>query len=49
MGYKSIIYTINNGIATITLNSPQNLNAFNEVMILDVLHALQESEKKYFG
>ncbi|MCI8608926.1 MAG: enoyl-CoA hydratase [Firmicutes bacterium] len=45
MQYTNILYAVENHIATITLNTPQNLNAFNETMILDVLRALKESEK----
>ena len=45
MEFTSILYSVENGIARITLNTPENLNALNETMILDLLHGLQEAEK----
>lgn len=44
MGYTNILYQVNDGVARITLNTPSNLNAFNETMILDVLGALEEAQ-----
>lgn len=40
MNYTKILYAAANGVATITLNCPVNLNAFDEGMTTDVLAAL---------
>ena len=45
MNYTNLLYSVENGIARITLNTPENLNALNETMILDLLHSLQEADK----
>ena len=42
---KPILYAVDNHIATITLNTPQNLNAFNETMIHAVIDALADAEQ----
>lgn len=42
---KNILYSVENHIARITLNTPENLNAFNETMIHDVIDALADAEK----
>jgi enoyl-CoA hydratase/carnithine racemase len=36
MQFRNIVFSVDGGIATITLNTPKNLNAFNEAMIEDV-------------
>lgn len=41
MEFKKIIYTVDDGIGSIVLNSEENLNAFNETMMDEVLHALE--------
>lgn len=43
--YESIIYERSNGIATISLNRPDVLNAVNEKMGRELLDALQTSER----
>jgi len=43
--YETIIYEKQNGVATITLNRPQSLNAFIPQMNQEVLQALKESER----
>lgn len=40
MSYTKIKYTVENSVATITLNSPQNLNAFDETMSDEMCAAL---------
>ena len=44
MRYSKILYAVSGGVATITLNSPGNLNAFGEAMINDVLAALEAAD-----
>jgi enoyl-CoA hydratase/carnithine racemase len=39
--FNKIKYLVDDGVASITLNCPENLNAFNELMIDDVLVALE--------
>ncbi|PIC63320.1 hypothetical protein CSV79_12205 [Sporosarcina sp. P13] len=43
--YKTIIYSVENNIATITLNRPNKLNAVTEQMTEDIWNALDESER----
>lgn len=45
MAYETIIYEKQNGVATITLNRPQSLNAFIPQMNQEVLQALKEGER----
>lgn len=42
MGFKYIIYEKSEGIATITLNRPEALNAFNREVIEEILKALED-------
>ena len=39
---KQILYTKENRIATITLNRPEKLNAYSEVMVHEILAALAD-------
>lgn len=41
MEYQSILFHVREGVATITLNTPQNLNALNDVMYDELLAALE--------
>lgn len=41
MEFKKIKYTVDDGIGSIVLNSIENLNAFNEIMIDEVLYSLE--------
>jgi len=45
MDYQDIIYTKEAGIATITLNRPQGMNAFTAEMRDGIYRALQDAEK----
>ena len=37
--FQEILYAVDNGIATITLNRPEKLNAFTETMRLELIAA----------
>ncbi|MFN0119430.1 MAG: enoyl-CoA hydratase/isomerase family protein [Blastocatellia bacterium] len=43
MEYQQIIYTKENRVATITLNRPGKLNAYSEVMVHEIMHALGDA------
>jgi 2-(1,2-epoxy-1,2-dihydrophenyl)acetyl-CoA isomerase len=43
--YQTLLYTITDGVCTITLNRPDVYNAFNEQMKKDLNDALKEAEK----
>ena len=45
MAHETIIYEKNQGVATITLNRPQSLNAFVPQMNQEVLEALKDGER----
>ncbi|MDB5916506.1 MAG: 2-(1,2-epoxy,2-dihydrophenyl)acetyl-CoA isomerase [Massilia sp.] len=40
MTYQNILFQIENGVATLTLNRPDKLNSFTQAMHLEVRHAL---------
>jgi len=44
MAYEQIIYTREEGVATITLNRPQVLNAFTPIMIEEWVQAIEEAK-----
>ena len=41
--YQQIIYAKENRVATITFNRPSKLNAYSEVMVHEILHALADA------
>lgn len=43
--YQTIQYTVANGVATLTLNRPESLNAFNDAQAAEVLDALKSVER----
>ncbi|MBC7382106.1 MAG: enoyl-CoA hydratase/isomerase family protein [Bacteroidia bacterium] len=45
MNYETILYEVNNGIASLTLNRPDVFNAFNEQLSTDVNDALKKTAK----
>ena len=45
MTYETILFTIDQGIATLTLNRPERLNSFTQAMHLEVRDALTRVEK----
>ncbi len=45
MDFEKIKYSVSNGIASIKLNSPKNLNAFDEALVGDAIAAFDLCEK----
>jgi 2-(1,2-epoxy-1,2-dihydrophenyl)acetyl-CoA isomerase len=45
MSYETILFEVNDGIATLTLNRPEVFNAFNEQQSADLIDALKKTEK----
>ncbi len=43
MRYDTILYTVTDGVAAITLNRPKKLNAFNDLMIAEVIDAFSRA------
>ncbi len=44
MAYQEILYNIQDRVATITLNRPESLNSFTDVMLTEWTDALQRSQ-----
>ncbi|MFZ5827645.1 MAG: enoyl-CoA hydratase-related protein [Bacillota bacterium] len=45
MSYETILYTVDAGVCTITLNRPDKLNAFNDAQHKEFIEALSKAEK----
>ena len=45
MGYETISLDVENRVATITINRPQMMNAFNEQLIWDMGTATEQVKK----
>src|SRR5438105_10177775 len=45
MTYETILYTLHQGVLTITLNRPDVLNAFNHQMTDEIQDALKKAER----
>ena len=43
MVYETILYAVADGVATITLNRPESLNAFNDAMIAETTAAVKQA------
>lgn len=43
MGYETLLYETGDGIATVTLNRPDNLNALNSTLVLELQKVLSEA------
>lgn len=46
MDYKNILYAIENGVCTITLNRPDSYNSFNNEMSFELIDALKQATKE---
>ena len=44
MSFETILYTINKGICTITINRSEVLNALNNQVLTELLAAIQRAE-----
>ena len=45
MSYQDILYEVEDGIATVTMNRPDMLNAFTGVMLDEIIDALTAEEQ----
>lgn len=45
MAYEFLLYEVTDGVLTLTLNRPDNLNSFNDEMSFELQKALKEAEK----
>ena len=44
MSYSQILYDVEDGVLTITMNRPEKLNAFTGVMMTEMIDAFDRSE-----
>ena len=42
--FETLLYSVEDGIATITLNRPEKLNAFNTTMMKEMIAAFDETD-----
>lgn len=45
MAYQAILYDVEEGVATITLNKPERLNAFDDEMLAEWADAIQQADQ----
>lgn len=45
MTFETILYELDGGVATVTLNRPERLNAFNDLMIAETTEAFKRAER----
>jgi 2-(1,2-epoxy-1,2-dihydrophenyl)acetyl-CoA isomerase len=45
MAYETLLYTVADGVCTITLNRPEKINAFNTALHKEFIEALKQAEK----
>ena len=45
MAYETLLYEVQDGVAVLTLNRPQNLNAFNNTMLAELADALDRARQ----
>lgn len=45
MSYEAILYEVNEGVATITFNRPNKMNAFNGPLTTETIHALKQASR----
>ncbi|HLP50163.1 MAG TPA: enoyl-CoA hydratase-related protein, partial [Chitinophagales bacterium] len=43
--YNTLLYTVENGICSITLNRPEVFNSFNEELSAEIIDALKKTAK----
>ena len=44
VSYRDILYEVEDGITTITLNRPDKLNAFTDVMLKEIIDAIDRTD-----
>ncbi len=45
MSYETVLYNVDEGVATVTFHRPEKLNAFNDQMIKETTHALKTASR----
>src|SRR5712675_656349 len=43
--FETLLYAVEDGVATVTLNRPEKLNAFNTQMMKDMIAAFDETDR----